>query len=197
MKKIQVNLFLLTPLVILSSSSFAEEPLKMHFSERGTTPRAESPRDLLDTVDDKSTQKIYIDKSSKNELNPDDLKDVEKLANSVEIEFYKISEGKSSHTVVESKSGICYGFKSKTGAALTDSTTYYLDKDLQDYYTGIVGATVQAKDAPKDVIYSPVFYIRDEKLSKKIQKEEKEKRESLIQKNLDEKTEVLNKIICK
>lgn len=140
---------------------------------------------------------IYLNNDSSKELNPSNIKDAKALGSSVEFEVYQINDKRVSYAVFESSAGVCYGFQSPAGANLTDSTTYYMDKKLADYYLSVVGANVSAKDAPKNVQYSPVFFIQDPELSKKIQQEEKVVREYLIRNNIDKNTAILTNIVCK
>ena len=204
----QLKNLLLCSLLVLPLSSTADS-IKMHISEDNVAGKVELNKDknkkkaannapqIRISEQETNGKTIYLDSSTSKEIDLNNVKDMEALRNSVEFEVYQISDQKISYSVFESAAGICYAFRSADGANMTDSTTYYMDKELADYYLSIVGAKLSAVEAPKDVQYSPVFYIRDPELSEKIQSEEKRIRAYLVKNKLDKNAAILTNVVCK
>ena len=204
----------LWPALFLSVANFSlADDIKMHFSEenvKGTTTQIQSatPK-LADHIEKAEQNSKLLNYSSKNsgkkdiylnngstKVDTSNVKDMDALRNSVEFEVYQMSDTQVSYAVFESHAGICYGFKSPEGASLTDSTTFYMDKKQQDYYSSVVGANVSAKSSPQNVQYSPLFFIRDPDLSKRVQTEEKQVRPDLIKANIEKNASILRDVIC-
>lgn len=141
--------------------------------------------------------KTYVSKDEANQLNPAKMRDAEKLAKSIEFEVYEVSENRVAHTVFKSGAGICRGFKSHYGVDMMDSRTYYIDTANNEYYASIAGATIYAKEAPKNVQYAPVFNIQDDKIAQKVQDEENKYGKQIATKNIEQNSKMLKKTICR
>ncbi|WP_443092435.1 hypothetical protein [Basfia succiniciproducens] len=149
------------------------------------------------TENTERAEKTYMSYGKSQQLDPNNSKDVNELANSVEFEVYEISENHSSHTIFESNAGICRGYQSSNGVELTDSTTYYVDDASDDYYATITGATIYAHASPKNVQYAPIFNIHDPKILKEIHQDEEKYGKDLATKNVNARENILSKGICR
>lgn len=131
-------------------------------------------------------------------LDPTNKNDVNELANSIEFEVYKITENGSSRTIFESPAGICYGYTSKNGVDITNSTrTYLTPKDEEEYYGAIVGMTLNNRNGASNVQSVPVYVIKDPEQVKKALKLMSKNREKNIQLNIDKGKQILSTVVCK
>ncbi|MFZ7175004.1 hypothetical protein ACLSYX_09345 [[Pasteurella] aerogenes] len=143
------------------------------------------------------SHRTYLSKESDYKLDPQNNKDAQKIANSIEFEIYEIGENQTSHTIFESGAGICRGFNSTYGVDITDSRTYYVNKPSNEYYGSISGATAYSQNAPQNMQYAPVFNIQDPELAKKIQDEQRKLGRKNARKNIKQNSEMLSNSICK
>lgn len=139
---------------------------------------------------------VYLSKDMKSSLNPSNMGDIKKLADSVEFEVYEMKEGLQAHTVFEAGGGICTGFDTN-GVNIIDSRTYYVDQANNQYYASISGATVYAQQPPANVQYAPLFNIENPALAKGLQEQEREYGRKLASKNIKKSSNVLSNIVCK
>ncbi|STO93309.1 Uncharacterised protein [Haemophilus pittmaniae] len=144
----------------------------------------------------------YVVDGAKKQVNQAGLsqKDIRELANSVEFEVYNLSEEGSSRSIFISGAGVCHGFVSRNGVDLTNTTNYYVTPDNEDeYYGGIVGATIYQKGKSRNVQYVPVYSVSDPKKMKEIREQEAREGKNMherAQPQLDEAKDTLNRIIC-
>ncbi|PVX42986.1 hypothetical protein C8D76_101325 [Pasteurella langaaensis DSM 22999] len=180
-------------LSLASYSVFAE--FNIHISENETKLNGERLSQPNTIFDDSPNviEKSYIAKDGAASSQPN----TQKLANTIEFELYQFGENYNSHSVYKSGGGICYGYRSDDGVDLTDSSTYYVDSNKQDYYVSIAGATLSSKDGIKNMQYAPVFNISDQSMDQVVRDEESKQGRKLVSKNMKEREELLSDVICK
>ncbi|PJG82880.1 hypothetical protein [Caviibacterium pharyngocola] len=181
------NLIIAITFCLVSSQCFAQAAQSASHSQ------------LFKQVEQKKEVKnqTYLSKDAHAQLNPDDSKDAEKLASSIEFEIYEIGENKMAHTVYQSGAGICNGYQSALGVDITDSRTYYINQDENEYYASIAGATVYSKNDPDNVQYAPVFNIKNTDVAKQVQEEEQLYGKKMATQNIQKSANVLSGTICK
>ncbi|MDU8924641.1 hypothetical protein RYD26_06920 [Pasteurellaceae bacterium LIM206] len=140
---------------------------------------------------------VYVINGNTERLDPSQQDDAQALGNSIEFETFEITEDKTSHSIYESGAGVCRGYASEAGVELTDSTTYQVDKNKNDYYARISGATLSKDKAPQNMRYAPVFNIDDPVLSQKIQEKEELNGHTEALQNINEKGKILSDGVCK
>ncbi|WP_032092416.1 MULTISPECIES: hypothetical protein [Pasteurellaceae] len=190
---------------LIASNCIAQPPVSIHISESGTViknggqlSKTEQPNDFFSFAgNNKPQSKTYLSKAEKHQLDPDNVSDVKKLANSIEFEIYELSENQTAHTVFESGAGICRGFRSNTGVEVTDSRTYYINQGNNDYYASIAGATVYSEQLPNNIQYAPVFNIQDLSMAKRVQEEEHKYGKKIATQNIQKNSDILSSTICK
>ncbi|MDY4280154.1 MAG: hypothetical protein SOX56_03600 [[Pasteurella] mairii] len=155
-----------------------------------------NPSNVANQNSNKS-HRTYLSKGAAYELNPQNAEDANKLAKSIEFEVYEISENQTSHTIFESGAGICRGFNSTYGVAITDSRTYYVNKPSNEYYGRISGATIYSKKTPQHMRYAPFFNIHDPTLAQEILDKQRKLGRKNAGKNIKQSSEMLSNSICR
>ncbi|MDO4627072.1 MAG: hypothetical protein Q4A81_07215 [Pasteurellaceae bacterium] len=179
--------------ILLTTQSVFASTISMHISEDGIVERSDS---AMPSVKSKDT--TYLSKNSSRQLDLNNAADRKALANSTEFEMYRITETQNTYTLFEGGAGVCNSFEqSAQGVQVTDSSTYYLNKQSKnEYYANIAGATLNSKSI-KNVRYAPVFSINSSDVAKQLKAEDAKYGYNIAEKNLNERAQFLSKILCK
>ncbi|ABR74222.1 hypothetical protein CBG46_01000 [Actinobacillus succinogenes] len=137
----------------------------------------------------------FIAKGSTDELNPGCSDDMERMAESIELEVYNMNQKYYSHTVYQSGAGICRGYRNQLGVDLTDSTTYYV-RNPEEYYAIISRTNVSFLNQIKDMQYTTVFNIKAKDILDKLRQDEMETGKYRAKVNVQERADVLSDIVC-
>ncbi|WP_439290936.1 hypothetical protein [Lonepinella koalarum] len=173
-------------LLSLTSLNIFAESVSIHFSENNTAMIKTTP----------VPEQIYVSNGNLQKFDLQDLKDVNELAQSIELEVFTINENRKIHTVFEHGGGICYGYLDD-GVEITDSATYYIkDRSKEEYYANISGGIINYEGRPKKLQYAFVFHITDPKLSKQLQEQDAHAGRKIALQNIRERSSILSNMIC-
>lgn len=182
--------------LMIGMSSFAE--MNIRISEDSTTVNGvETSLDDLWNNKNAVSSRSYSVNGQTISLDGKNPKAIKKAGDNIKFEVFEIGENYTSHSLYSSGAGVCRAFVDGRDIELKDSSVYYIkDSATGDYYAAIVGADV-SKEGPKNIQYAPVFNIKNPALLEKIRKQEQQNGKKLVIKNIEERGDVLEDIICR
>lgn len=150
-----------------------------------------------DSADEQDSAAFFIG-GNKADMEANSQAETNKLAQSVELEVYKVKESYSSRMVFESPAGICYGYRNINGVSYTNSTQHYLyPNNTSEYYGSVTGAILYQKYEPKDWRYVLVYAINNPQLSREIQRREGKLIQAKAIEHVKEGKTILSDVVCK
>ena len=169
--------------IVIPTWSFAE--INIHISESSATVNGADKVGNNATAYTINGQKVQMGGKSANRQD------------NIHFEVYGYGENYTSHSVYSSGAGVCYAFVGGREVELKDSSIYYVkDSKTGDYDAAIVGADV-SKGGAKNVQYAPIFNIKDPKLLEEIRKKEQRDGKKIVEKNISERGDFLENVICR
>ncbi|MDY5421228.1 hypothetical protein [Actinobacillus porcinus] len=193
MKLLQTSLSTATFMMIVSMLSFAE--MNIRISEDSTT--VNGVETSLDSIWNNKKSTSYTVNGQDVQLNGRNNQAIKKKNDNIQFEVYGYGENYTSHSIYSSGAGVCHAFVGGREVELKDSSIYYVkDSKTGDYYAAIVGADV-SKGGAKNVQYAPIFNIKDPKLLEQIRKQEQNDGKKIVEKNISERGDFLENVICR